>query len=112
MSIYSNDMNFVYWSNPDTNFNFNGINGFAYGDYPRSPLLNRFNDFRPYTQPMQPMPLVSNYNNLDINNFDVLGYGGGLGFNGFGLGYGGIGGLGGLGMGGLPYFGNGFIGYF
>lgn len=108
MSVFSNSGSSVYWNNPDSNFGFN--NGGGYG----SPL--RYNNA---------FPLSTSYNSIGTSglgsclNYGGMGYGG-LGYGGMGggigggLGYGGV--NGGMGVGnfgflGVPFIGNGFLGY-
>jgi hypothetical protein len=106
MSVFSNSGSSVYWNNPDSNFGFN--NGGGYG----SPL--RYNNA---------FPLSTSYNSIDAGGLgSCLGYGGltgGMGGGlaggiGGGLGYGGVNGsmgVGNFGFLGVPFIGNGFLGY-
>ncbi len=97
MSVFSNSGSSVFWSNPDSNFNFNAT-GFG-GGYGGSPIMpNRNNNM--------PFPLVSDSNNIGVSGIGLGGIGlGGIGLGGIGLG--GIG-LGGIGLG-MPFMGGVFF---
>jgi hypothetical protein len=63
MNIFSNTDNSIYWTNPDSNFNFTNT----------MPLVNRYNP--------TPMPLGVTSVNMGIGDFNPIGYGN-MGFMG------------------------------